>query len=57
MIFELVGVPDDTIFEDYVLTDRTRERAMAWIAQNEPGSLNCRPNTMRAKLVAKGPTG
>ena len=36
MIFELVGVPDDTIVEDYVLTDRTRERAMAWIAQNEP---------------------
>jgi protein-tyrosine phosphatase len=36
MILDLLGVEDDVIADDYLLTNETRERATAWIAINEP---------------------
>ena len=36
MTLDLLGVDDDVIAADYVLTNQTRERANAWIAANEP---------------------
>jgi protein-tyrosine phosphatase len=36
MIFDLLGVPDETIIADYMLTDLTRTRSSEWITANEP---------------------
>ena len=36
LLLELLGVPDDVIAADYVLTERARARSMAWIEVNEP---------------------
>jgi protein-tyrosine phosphatase len=36
LLLDLLGVPDDVIAADYVLTDRSRERSTAWIEANEP---------------------
>jgi len=33
---DLLGVPDETIVEDYMLTQQTRQRALDWIEENEP---------------------
>jgi protein-tyrosine phosphatase len=36
MTLDVLGVPDEVIAEDYVLTDRARERSTPWIEANEP---------------------
>ena len=36
MLLDLLGVPDDVIAADYLLTERARERTTAWIDANEP---------------------
>lgn len=36
VVLELLGVPDEVIAADYVLTTRARERSSAWIEANEP---------------------
>jgi len=36
MVLDLLGVDDDAIAHDYVLTNETRERSSTWIAANEP---------------------
>lgn len=36
MILDLLGVADATIAADYVMTQGTRSRSMAWIARHEP---------------------
>jgi protein-tyrosine phosphatase len=36
MLLDLLGVPDETIAEDYVLTQASRKRAAVWIEENEP---------------------
>jgi protein-tyrosine phosphatase len=36
MTLDLLGVPDDVIADDYVLTDVTRPRSLEWIKVNEP---------------------
>lgn len=36
MILALLGVPDDTIAADYVLTQETRQQSLDWIAEHEP---------------------
>jgi protein-tyrosine phosphatase len=36
MTLDVLGVPDDVIADDYVLTEVARERTTAWIEANEP---------------------
>jgi hypothetical protein len=36
LALDLVGVPDEVIGEDYLLTQRASERTRAWIEANEP---------------------
>jgi protein-tyrosine phosphatase len=36
MLLDLLGVGDDVIVEDYVLTAQTRKRSAPWIAEHEP---------------------
>jgi protein-tyrosine phosphatase len=36
MTLDLLGVDDDLIAADYILTNETRDRSSAWIADNEP---------------------
>jgi hypothetical protein len=36
LLLELLGVPDDVIVEDYVLTEAARDRSSAWIEAHEP---------------------
>jgi protein-tyrosine phosphatase len=36
LILESLGVSDETIAEDYLLTELSRERSLAWITDNEP---------------------
>lgn len=36
MALDLLGVPDEVIAHDYVLTNETRDRSNAWITDNEP---------------------
>jgi hypothetical protein len=36
LLLEVLGVADDVIAEDYVLTERARARSTAWIQANEP---------------------
>jgi protein-tyrosine phosphatase len=36
LTLDLLGVPDETIVEDYLLTQQTRDQALAWIAEHEP---------------------
>ncbi len=36
MVLDLLGVSDEVIAEDYVLTRHTRSRSLAWIEENEP---------------------
>jgi protein-tyrosine phosphatase len=36
LTLELVGVPDEIIAEDYLLTQLAGERTLAWVAVNEP---------------------
>ncbi len=36
MVLDLLGVDDDVIADDYVLTNETRSRANAWITVHEP---------------------
>jgi protein-tyrosine phosphatase len=36
LILDSLGVPDETIAEDYLLTDAGRDRSSAWIEVNEP---------------------
>ncbi len=36
LLLDLLGVPDDVIAADYVLTERARVRSTAWIEANEP---------------------
>jgi protein-tyrosine phosphatase len=37
LLLEVLGVPDDVIAADYVLTERARARTTVWIEANEPG--------------------
>ena len=37
LLLEVLGVPDEVIAEDYVLTERARARSMEWIETHEPG--------------------
>jgi protein-tyrosine phosphatase len=37
LLLEVLGVPDDVIAADYVLTERARARSMEWIEVHEPG--------------------
>lgn len=36
MLLDLLGVPDATIASDYALTQETRARYLAWVAEHEP---------------------
>ena len=36
LLLDLLGVPDDVIASDYLLTERAQERTTAWINANEP---------------------
>jgi protein tyrosine/serine phosphatase len=36
LVLDVLGVPDDVIAADYVLTERARQRSGAWIKANEP---------------------
>jgi hypothetical protein len=36
LMLELLGVPDDVIVDDYLLTKKAGERSMAWVEANEP---------------------
>jgi protein-tyrosine phosphatase len=36
LLLDLLGVPDDVIAADYVLTERARARSTVWIEANEP---------------------
>jgi protein-tyrosine phosphatase len=36
LVLDILGVPDDVIAADYVLTARARERSTPWIEANEP---------------------
>lgn len=36
LVLEVLGVPDETIVADYVLTEEANERSMVWIEANEP---------------------
>ena len=36
LLLDLLGVPDDVIAADYVLTERASERTTAWIEAHEP---------------------
>jgi protein-tyrosine phosphatase len=36
MTLDLLGVDDDVIADDYILTNETRHRSSAWIKENEP---------------------
>ncbi len=36
LTLDVLGVPDDVIAEDYVLTEHARERSTPWIEANEP---------------------